>query len=248
MLASMRPLIPSPRQQNPRRHAAHPDPNWPEGQPSVETDVRPVCPAPKRWRSRDVTAAPTAPFAEAFRMRAPQGDFVRSATPKRRAAAKLPGAERRHQPPKRPPSESVARRSARRPFSARSSSQSEPTPKRESRDRRRVPLHRVDFRGLSKAQSPYPTCAVLPALADRASHGLVPLQGVPSADSMVGFFPPPRAASPLRDGPRQVRLVPRSPRRPKAPAVSRLAPHTIYSRGLSHTAARGHPCTGSPEC
>lgn len=40
---------------------------------------------------------------------------------------------------------------------------------------------------------------------------------------------------------------PHLPGLPKAPRGLRTAPHTIYSRGLSHTAARRHPCTGSPE-
>jgi hypothetical protein len=63
-----------------------------------------------------------------------------------------------------------------------------------------------------------------------------------------GGLRPPGLSLPL-SGSLQAGLgAPRSPRLPKAPAVSRLAPHTINSRGLSHTAARGHPCTGSPEC
>jgi hypothetical protein len=66
---------------------------------------------------------------------------------------------------------------------------------------------------LSKSQSPYPTGAVLSAPADRASHGLVPLQGLPFADSTVGFCmwgatPKDLASTPL----------------------------TLDSHGLSHTA------------
>jgi hypothetical protein len=115
-----------------------------------------------------------------------------------------------------------------------------------TRRRRRAPSHRVDYRGLSKSQSPYPTRAVLPALADRASHGLVPLQGVPFTASVVGFFPqrglpPPYGLGSCWLGDAHL------PGLPKAPRGLRSAPHTIDSHGLSHTAARRHPCTGSPE-
>jgi len=53
--------------------------------------------------------------------------------------------------------------------------------------RQQVLQHPVDFRGLSWPQSPYPTRAVLPALADRTSLGLGPLQGLPLTVSKVSF-------------------------------------------------------------
>jgi hypothetical protein len=73
--------------------------------------------------------------------------------------------------------------------------------------------------------------------------------GFALAVSMVGFFP----------------LSFHAPRSPKGPTRDRLGeslcsatpegttqlerptPHTIFSRGLSRTATRRHPCTGSPE-
>jgi hypothetical protein len=122
------------------------------------------------------------------------------------------------------------------------------SPKRPGPCRQRAPLHRVDFRGLSKARSPYPTCAVLPALAGRASPGLMPLQGVPSQTRW-------RASSPRAvTAPLRARTRPGSACRSPSGSLTGpcglrdALPTPSNSRGLSHTAARGHPCTGSPEC
>jgi len=223
----------------PAQTCCHTDPNWPPKRSAIS---RRGCGAPQ-WTRAEAQAAfeasrrrPQVPAAEATRMRAPRGVRYPSAPPKRRAQ-RLAASSR----PDAPAAEAAVVAAC--PLAVGGACRRSGL----FRTRRRAPSHRVDYRGLSKARSPYPTCAVLSAPAGRASRGLVPLQGVPSADSMAGFLPP-ACRLPLAGSTQAGFGAPLLLGLPKAPAVSRPAPHTINSRGLSHTAARGHPCTGSPEC